>query len=1126
MPFLNKIRAVAYYEFITLSRSWIFRVFAFIAIVIIILLNVVAFVSMRTANWSLRGIPSSIPYMNMLILNIAQGIIGIFIASEFLKSDTKLNITEVVYSRSLTNFDYIIGKTFGICALFFFLNVFVLLVSLVFNVFFMDDAPVILKSYIYYPILISIPTLVYIFGLSFFAMVLIKSQALSIIILLGYIICTLFFLGNNLQYLFDYPAFNLPLMYSDFIGFDNLETILIQRGIYLFFGLGLIFSTILLFKRLPQSKIMNRISMLSAVISLSSAVILGSVYISEVTSGKALRSQMKALNYEYAQKPRVSITDCSINLIHQGSEIAVDTSIKFINNGENIIDNYIFSLNPGFEITAVSQNGKNLNFSRNFHIVSVKPLSSLEPGDIDSLSIHYEGTVNEDACYADVEENIRAENNKLFLYNIDKRYGFITPEYVLLTHENLWYPVAGVPYGSAFPKIQCKDFINFDVNVKTEPGLTAVSQGTNVQAVSGNFIITNDVPLPQLSLAIGQYEKRSITVENIEYSIFSMKGHDIFTKYFNSLTDKLPELISESKKDYERQLILNYPFQRLSIVEVPAQFICYDRLWTLCQENIQPEQVFVPEKGLYITDFKRYQHNMMERYQRRNIEQTPEEMQTMTYQSFVRSYLLRNYSIRRAPSSADLNANMGIFTRQRMQYSMMPFSTSIYTVFPNYYNFVNHFNSADWPVFNFCLEYYLINKMDFSSSYSDHANISLSKQNLPEILVDPNERDIVYDVLNVKAEYLFTLIKEKLGNLKFDEFFYDYIHENRFNNVDVRDFISTVKERFQNDFEPYIDRWYNERQLPAFIITDLHLYEVIDGDKTKYQVIFKVNNSSDVDGLILISFDEIPLGGFGGPRAMIVMKGPSMQEDRYVSLKSNEAKEVSIICEDRPIAIKLNTLISQNLPAVVIRNFQKPEKNEKIDVFEGERILEYFPDLSVPGEIIVDNEDSGFQIVTQPTQSFLIELLQKKTDDNGNFSINVWNPPNKWSAAVHSDFYGIYKHSAYYIKSGSGEQKVQWEADIPENGKYDIFYNTPVINDLVMRFEGSDDTRRIKNIDDLNFTVYHDDGIDEINLTEFAGGWTYIGTFYFSKVNAKVELTDKSKGKIVYADAIRWVKKD
>ena len=51
------------------------------------------------------------------------------------------------------------------------------------------------------------------------------------------------------------------------------------------------------------------------------------------------------------------------------------------------------------------------------------------------------------------------------------------------------------------------------------------------------------------------------------------------------------------KDDYERKIYSSYPYNRLSIIETPVQFTSYERLWTLHSETVQPEQVFLPEKG-------------------------------------------------------------------------------------------------------------------------------------------------------------------------------------------------------------------------------------------------------------------------------------------------------------------------------------------------------------------------------------------------------------------------------------------------------------------------------------------------------------------------------------------------
>ena len=60
-------------------------------------------------------------------------------------------------------------------------------------------------------------------------------------------------------------------------------------------------------------------------------------------------------------------------------------------------------------------------------------------------------------------------------------------------------------------------------------------------------------------------------------------------------------------------------------------------------------------------------------------------------------------------------------------------------------------------------------------------------------------------------------------------------------------------------------------------------------------------------------------------------------------------------------------------------------------------------------------------------------------------------------------------------------------------------------------------------VEDFHFTIHHEDGVDEVELNAASAdaGWNEIGTFYFSEGKAVIELSDKSKGRIVYADAVK-----
>lgn len=1066
--------------------------------------------------WFLKGMDASIPYMYIQLLNIVQAIIGVFLASDFLKRDKKLDTTEVVYMRSMTNGDYVLGKSLGILMVFMALNILVLLVAAVFHVFF-SEVSFSFFPYIVYPLAISLPTLVFIFGLAFLFMVLIRNQAVTFIILLGYIALTLFFLSDKIHYIFDYMTFNVPLMYSDFIGFGNLGTILIHRGAYFLLGLGFIFATILMIKRLPQSNTMTRFSFFMFILCLATAIVLTGVYLNKFSTGSELRFQMTELNTKLANTKRITPLKWKLNVNHNGNEIEVKANLSFKNNHEVPLDKYIFSLNPGLKVLDITSNQQQLDFERNLHTITITPSKNLPVSGTDSLLIHYKGTINEQACYLDIDTEERQKLYRIWLYNIAKRFAFIEPQYVLLTQEVLWYPISGLPYGALYPQAVEKDFINFDLTVQTDKNLTVVSQGQKTEKNSGEYHFKLEEPIPQLSLIIGNYETKSIMVDSIEYNVINLKGHDYYTDYFKDLADTLEPIIRELKQDFENKLGLEYLFPRFSLVEVPIQFFYYSHLWTSSTESIQPEMILVPEKGTLMSgaDFSNQTRWQERRTERSNQTITPQESQSQIFSGFVRSELFGT-------------------GRKRFFGGDIISITPNYKIFPNYYTFVNHFKSEKWPIFNVALESFLNQRTETGGSMftrffrgltdEEKANLALMKQNLAEILVDPDKKDIVNSVLKLKGSYLFNLIQSKVDVDDFNSFISDILKTNTYKDIEVDVFIEQLFKTLKFDLEPYFDNWYKSRKLPGMLVADVQAYKILDEDRTRYQVRFKLQNTEEVEGLVSATFR------IGGGRGYMGPRGGSDQPDaQFISLAPGQIKEVGIVLDDQPRSFTLNTLVSKNLPTSISRRFEKLELKEKVKAFEGERLLTEPIKLIAPGEIIVDNEDPGFEVLAQQKVNFLKKLFQNDEEEEEYIGFNFWRPPNNWRKTTYSDFYGKYIHSAYYIKAGKGEKKVSWNAEIPESGNYDVYYHSTEVSMPWMRSRrgGRDGKRRGRQyLEQFHLIVYHDDGTDEVslNVDESDDNWSFLGTYYISEGTAKVELTDESKGRIVFADAVKWVK--
>jgi len=372
----------------------------------------------------------------------------------------------------------------------------------------------------------------------------IHNQAVTFVVLLGYIAATLFYLQNIYHYLFDYMAFHLPLTYSDFVGFASLKEILLHRGIYLCLGLGFIGLTIMILKRLPQSKLVMRTTLISSILFLLVGFGLSYLYIHNIYAEDNHRAEMLALNNKYAVTPVIKIQKCDLEVEHQGEEIIAKAALELINENTTAVNEFVLTLNPGFIITELT----GAKYVRELQLIRITPDSPLETGSSLKINMTYKGNVDESFCYLDMTpEKLKVLEKSANKIN-DKKHSFITSKYLLLTPETKWYPYAGISYSSNGLNWYTVQFTDFTLKVKSKKGMKAISQGKLTMDGEDTYSFKPETKLTQISLAIGNYQTRTVTVDDIDYSLNFLKGHNSFDKYFKELPDTIVPLIRDLKK--------------------------------------------------------------------------------------------------------------------------------------------------------------------------------------------------------------------------------------------------------------------------------------------------------------------------------------------------------------------------------------------------------------------------------------------------------------------------------------------------------------------------------------------------------------------------------------------------
>jgi hypothetical protein len=1151
MAFLHNIRTVALYEAKTLRRSWFFRLFSIGAIVIFTFMNIGLFSPIGNENWQIISISSSVPLINLYLLNIGQAIVVIFLAADFLKRDKKLDTNEVLYTRSMSNFEYVTGKTWGILRLFLGLDILVLAIGLLMNII-SKSMSIDYMAYILYLLIICVPTIVFSLGLAFVLMSVIRNQAITFLLLLGIAALNMFYLWFRLGSIFDYMAFGVPLFKSGLIGFDNPGFIINQRLLYLFSGLALVLTTVLLFKRLPQSRPQRILTVVFLFIFLAGAVICGFKTYSVYSNRVNFKNQVIETNRKFENKNFASISDASIDFIHKGEFFEASANLKIINDNKEPLDRYLFSLNPSLKVLKITSGGKDLNYTKTNQIIEVDPGRILNPGKSDSLIISYEGTINESFCYPNFSDNIKETPYRIAMVNVNKRQAFLEENYVLLTPDTHWYPVTALNYYPSNPARIKIDFTRYTLRVKTEKGLTPVSQG-RMKSEEGYNVFNPESPLTGLTLAIGNYQSDTLRVDSIEYISYHFPGNDYYKKDLSEIKDTLTNLVSGIMRELETNFATKYPFKTLSLVEVPVQFYSYPKKNTQTRAEVQPSMVLLPEKlsTLENAGFNKRFIRQKKRMAQNNQVITDKELQVRLFNDFIRNTFISGENFRfvnGVPSNEPTRYRLG----------------------PSFYFFKNNFYSTDYPVINAVFESHLQQLaqqgprsgfMDGLGALSDKdkANLVLKETSFSDLLSKNPSGDTVRTVLSVKGDWLFNLLRSKAGIDEFKKWFSEYIDNHTFKRVDIQQFNTDVKDRFGFGFYPYLDNWFNGKEQPGFLFTDLKANEIIVGDRSRYQVTFTASNPEHVVGLFNISFRTGGPGGMsqgdqqmnvftqggGGGRFSISMQGRGMEASdisKIILLGPGESKKIGIVLDAQPRAMMINTLFSKNIPGEIsmpINEITKTKSNMK--EFTGEETLSSLPLFSDPSEIIVDNEDPGFIYSRQNTLSPLKRLLGIHNKSGKSYmQISMWNTPEYWQPVVLTSYFGKYIRSAVYTRAGTGDKTVTWTTIIKEPGYYDIYsYIGKTIGRIMVRAGGGqggpggpvgpiDDQKGDNPYKDMHYKIYHDEGVENITLDyeNAEGGWNSLGRYYLSPDTAKVVLTNQSAGRIVIADAIKWVKQN
>ena len=1133
---LSNVNIISRNEAKILRRAWLFRVLSVLALtgIFFFQLTIQSDFSQYQAVKTNCTFPSCIPYLNVYLFNFLAWLIIIFMATDLFNPLSGKDTRESKFVRPASNGDIITGKAIAMTRVIMELATYSLLLAAIVNLFFQDH-PLNTWTYLLYWLAYPLPSAVFMIGLAALVISVIRHKLIATLLLIALILLE-FYLVNHCQLSsLDIQGITLPATRSDFTGLPLSWVWVIQRLSWVCLGCGMLFLATRIQQRPQDHPIPARIQVFGTSIFILLGITCIFLQYRDKVRFSSSREAYKNAYLQHENDPRVHVRRHVISCKQIGDKLVATSKLLLENLSGKEVSPVTLYLNPSLKVKQVKGNTGNLHFSRKLQVLEVDAI--LNPKDTISITLDYEGGIEEAVCYLDFPDDylLDSRGGGLDIFRPGKRFAFLEKAYTLLTPECLWYPVSVPPVNLKNNLFIDKNFTLFELHVEEIEGRTVISQGKRLK--KGNKIIfKHRHPLTGITLCAGKFESHEIQVDSINYELHHATKHlDMFSQFYPQWRESLPNAIREFKENMENLQHRAYPFERFIVVETPASFFAFPRMERGECELVQPELVLLPERtaGYPLVD-PAYMKQMQKMYFN-----TPGQ----TLAPIEGEKLILNDLFHKLFYS-DYGFFMGSLYQLRLLFpppSQSYFSTSKNLLFlaPLFNQHVNHVYSPLYPCINNVL-YSLSGKgmvvqdkyayiTSFSPIGESKAIHYLQEHSLQEVLENNIQEgallapQVRLHAVKLKTENLLELYFDSIPPQEATSFILDYLEEHEFECVDFPAFDKDFSNRFGKSWQKVLPTWYESTNIPRYIIQNLFIENIQTKNQTGFprsRLRAEIYNDSEVDGVISINYTVQEQG----------------KHELNLLVKAGEAREIAIMSNFIPMAT-LSTGVSRNLPThFEIHSLYST--NETPDTASWNRSIEPTRFFPAKGEIIVDDLSEDFSILSanKPKGRLLQRWLQKKkkpmrTDEKYPKYYSALASPT-WTQVYSEIFFGGHLKTGYIKKCGQGDPCAKWRASIKESGYYEVFAYIPwrsILKEIRIQKRSHYSfysTDKAEKAPEQTYIVKVGDQEEETSIAlEFNNlGWISLGRYYFPEGETTVILLDKGEeGQIIHADAMKWI---
>ena len=870
----------------------------------------------------------------------------------------------------------------------------------------------------------------------------------------------------------------------------------------------------------------------------------------DVTGDRIRQDEWSAAHQAVESEPRADLERIDGRIIIEPAR-GVSLDVTYILAATEPLEELLFGFNPGLVVSELRLDGALVESSHELGVLRVPLASKARAGDRFTLDINATGIPDASFGYLDSDidlADVKGEAGNLILLGTEA--SVFDRRYVALMPGVRWLPLPGAATGNDDPDHYGRDHYVVDLEVEVPDGWLVAGPGLRREGGEGRFRFAPPVPVPDVALLASVFERRHLSVDDVTFELLLYPGHGDNLEPFADSVDIIEERIAEVLGE-ARKTGLTYPYEGLSLVEVPARLRVYGGGWRMDSVQALPGIMMLREYGLptarFDTMFRFLREVGGERGARlarsttggRGEDDDPDREAARAKVGMLELFFATDFS------GGTLTDGL---TRSFFKYQTSPRGEGAialdYLCHELATGLIHHRQVGQYfSPRNFATSQGMNETMgqlvagfmsgggNLSISVSGSGNAPQSASvwsralDAPLAKLDPSQGgEGTLNVLSLKAPALARSIVDGLGREAVATLVAELRRRHVGTTFTIDDF-DEIAEHTGAELGVLLGDWLGDASLPGFLVSDAVVERLVDDERgePRYQIRAYVHNGEPTPGLVR-------LGAVADSRGALNALSEPIRVDGHTSV------EVGLVIDEPPARVWIAPYLSLNRQDILLE-LPDYDTTDAVDAepFNGDRPSDWLPPPE-PG-IVVDDLDEGFSVVyatPEDEERYGVRAtpwwMGTQDIDQGLPVFNMFTPPSQgWMRMEVAGTWGRYRHAAAVGYSGTGGASARFAAELPHAGRWRVDYHLPdveaaqrgPVTGLSIRVQGNILGR---DKGDFEMTMVAD-GVEtpvEFDAADAGAGWNDLGEFTLPAGEVALLVSNRTSGDLVVADAVRW----